>query len=187
MEYGQTIPHDRQRFLFTLFLQHSQGTPVSATFAGNVIANVGYTWRVDWRSLIGQSLPVGSKLLVRHRFFGEVANTAAQQGVQNSQLIVQQGLPSVQTFTVFTTGSFGGQCINICEQQTASFNAALFSSRFVSEESTFVCGIPPLCQGEFTLLFYDLSGEAVGGNNLQEPVNAGDGAHMMIFELVADM
>ncbi len=186
MEYGQTIPIERGRFLFTLYLQHKQGTPVNGLFQGNVIQNVGYTWRVDWRSLIGQSLPTGAKFLVRHRFYGEVANTAAQQGVFNSQLIVQQGLPGVQTATVFTTSSFGGQCINICEQQTAAFNAALFASRFISQESTFVCGIPPLCQSDFTLMFYDLSGEAVNGVNLQEPVNAGDGAHVLTFELVSD-
>ncbi len=188
MEYGETIVHDRQRLEFTLYLQHKQGTQVPSSNGVVNVANGGYRWTINWRALINQDLPIGSKFRVTHRFFDQADEIANVGDFRPSIMLVQYGLPGVQTALAYKDAPIGGQPINIAEQRQTLWNGATYYGRYVSDPASFVCGLPALTTSDFVIMFYDVAcGVDGAGNTIQKPVGIDDdGSHILTFELVSD-
>lgn len=188
MEYGHTIIHDRARYEFCLYLQHKQGTAVPSSNGVVTVANGGYKWLVNWRSLIGQEIPPGTKFRVTHCFYDQADAIVNVDDFRPSILLVQNGLPCVQTALAFKDASVGGTPINIAEQRQTLWNNTTFYGRYVSTPSSFVCACPQLATSELTIMFYDVAcGVDGNGNTIQKPVAMDDdGIHVLSFELVSD-
>jgi hypothetical protein len=182
MDHGKTIGSTtKARFTFTLYLPMDQATGVLV----NGGRENGRTWRVNWRSLINQDIPVGSKFRCTHSFYEQPFNITVGGPLIDTCMVTVMGLPNVQTYTPWNTVSIGGSVINVARLQQSAWTDTTFAAGLMANESSFICGIPTGASGELSLSFWDVTSNANPPSPLAMDVD--NGLHVLRFELVSDV